>query len=294
MPLAICLLGILPMTNESTILDRFLFRFISVLVASLYVSELGSIHSIFERLLTKEFYYEFGVTLIIGLTVSELIYRINDLLSRKYPLHDHTAMRILLQIVFGLIIPAVAVFLMAALYFGVNGINIFKTDYLVFVFPLVIVLLILLNLLFILVPYFVHAYRLQKEHKLNVNLITYQTPLNKDRNIIKVLDGTSVSHIDGSEVQLAYIIEGKVLVKIPNKGELLTDYTLDELEGILLPNQFFRINRKLIANKDCCISYKSGSYGKLDIEIIPVAPVPAIVSQLKAKAFKEWIGGGNA
>lgn len=278
------------MTNEATILDRFLFRLIAVLVASLYVSELGSIHSIFERLLTKAFYYEFGVTLIIGLTVSELIYRINDLLSRKYPLHDHTAMRILLQIVFGLVIPAIAVFLMAAFYFGVNGINIFKTDYLVFVFPLVIILLILLNLLYILVPYFVHAYRLQKESKLRMDLTSLSSALNTGGNVIKVLDGASVLHIDGNEIQLAYIVEGKVLVKILEKGELLTDYTLDELESMLPAQQFFRINRKLIASKESCISYKAGSYGKLEVEIIPVPPVPAIVSQLKAKAFKEWIG----
>lgn len=291
MPLAICLLKILPMTNESTILDRFLFRFIAVLVASLYVSELGSIHSIFERLLTREFYYEFGVTLLIGVTVTELIYRINYYLSRKYPLHDHTGMRILLQIVFGLAIPAVAVFLMAALYFGVNGVNIFKTDYLVFVFPLVIVLLILLNLLFILVPYFVHAFRLQQANKMPVEVTGGTNPLVTGSNIIKVFDGSSVLHIDGNEVQQAYIIEGKVLVKISNMGELLTDYTLDELESILSPDQFFRINRKLIVCKDCCISYKSESYGKLAVELVPDTPVPAIVSQLKAKAFKQWVGG---
>ncbi|MGJ1435678.1 LytTR family DNA-binding domain-containing protein [Sphingobacterium siyangense] len=277
------------MTNESTILDRFLFRFISVLVASLYVSELGSIHSIFERLLTIEFYYEFGVTFLIAITVTELLYRINQVLSRKYPLHDHTAMRILLQIVFGLVVPAVLVFLMAALYFGINGINIFKTDYLVFVFPLVVVLLILLNLLFILVPYFVHAYRLQKEKGTFRNLDREERSSGL-LNPVKVLDGASVRYINANDILLAYIIEGKVLIKCSESSELLTDHTLDELESLLPGDQFFRINRKLIARKDCCQGYRPESYGKLEIEVSPVPPVPATVSQNKAKAFKEWIG----
>ena len=177
------------MTQETTILDRFSFRIIAVLAASLYVSELGSIKSIFERLLTIEFYYEFGVTFLIAFTVTELIYRINKWLSKTYPLHNHTGMRIILQVICGLILPCILVFLMAALYFAVNNVNIFKTDYLVFVFPLVVVLLILLNLLFILVPYFVHAYRIQKEKEFAGRMPAGEGEQIPIENLIKAYSG---------------------------------------------------------------------------------------------------------
>jgi len=277
------------MTNETTILDRFSFRIIAVLAASLYVSELGSIKSIFERLLTIEFYYEFGVTFLIAFTVTELVYRINKWLSKTYPLHNHTGMRIILQVICGLILPCILVFLMAALYFAVNNVNIFKTDYLVFVFPLVVVLLILLNLLFILVPYFVHAYRLQKEKEFAGRMPAgegEQIPL---ENLIKAYSGVSVLHIKGDDIQMAYIVGGKVVVNVPGRGELITDCTLDELEKLLSETLFFRLNRQLIARKDTCNSYQPKEYGKLEVLVEPVPPVNTVVSQLKAKAFKEWL-----
>ncbi len=275
------------MTQETTILDRFSFRIIAVLAASLYVSELGSIKNIFERLLTVEFYYEFGVTFLIAFTVTELVYRINKRLSKIYPLHNHTGMRIILQVICGLILPCILVFLMAALYFAVNNVNIFKTDYLVFVFPLVVVLLILLNLLFILVPYFVHAYRLQKEKEFAGRMPAVE-PIPID-NLIKAYSGVSVLHIKGDEIQMAYIVGGKVVVNVPGRGELITDYTLDELENLLSETLFFRLNRQLIARKDTCNSYQPKEYGKLEVLVEPVPPVNTVVSQLKAKAFKEWV-----
>lgn len=289
--MAISLLSRKSMTNESTILNRFTFRIIAVFTVSLYVSELGSRQSIYERLLTKEFYYEYGVTFLIALTVTELIYRIDHFLSRRYPLHDHTGMRILLQVIFGLALPAIAVFLMAALYFGLNRINIFKTDYLVFVFPLVIVLLILLNLLFILVPYFVHAYRLQKG-KAGQQPVTKMTIASEElQSFVKAYSGACVLNVKSSDINAAYIVGGKVVINVLEQGELITDYTLDDLDQILTEPQFFRINRQLIANKQVCKSYRSLEYGKLEVQIDPTPPVNPIVSQLKAKAFKQWIAG---
>ncbi|WP_343559614.1 LytTR family DNA-binding domain-containing protein [Sphingobacterium sp.] len=277
------------MTNETTILDRFIFRLIAVLTVGLYVSELGSRQSIFERLLTKEFYYEYGVTVLICLTVTEFTYHINRVLSRKYPLHDQTGLRILLQVLFGLAIPAVIVFLMAALYFGINGINIFRTDYLIFVFPLVIVLLILLNLLFILVPYFVHAYRLQKANAIDNHNPLVQSGSSGAQSPIKAYDGLTVVLVNPGEILSAYIIGGKVVLQMIEGRELLTDYTLDELEVSLPKDGFFRINRQLITSRRVCKGYKALEYGKLEVEMDFSVPVKPIVSQLKSKRFKEWM-----
>lgn len=70
----------------------------------------------------------------------------------------------------------------------------------------------------------------------------------------------------------------------------LVDYTLTQLEGILDPRKFFRINRQFIVGFDSIKHMYSHSKSRLRIEMEPKTDMEAVVSIEKTPRFKEWIG----
>ncbi|MFD2718529.1 LytR/AlgR family response regulator transcription factor [Hymenobacter monticola] len=69
------------------------------------------------------------------------------------------------------------------------------------------------------------------------------------------------------------------------------DYTLEQLEGLLDPAQFFRLNRQVIAQLPAVRRLHPHFNGKLLVELHPAAPEEILVSREKAPALKAWLEG---
>ncbi|MBF9144277.1 LytR/AlgR family response regulator transcription factor [Hymenobacter properus] len=69
------------------------------------------------------------------------------------------------------------------------------------------------------------------------------------------------------------------------------DYTLEQLEGLLDPTQFFRLNRQVIAQLPAVRRLHPHFNGKLLVELHPAAPEEVLVSREKAPALKAWLEG---
>lgn len=275
------------------LLDRFWFRLVLVMVASVYIAELGSMDSLTTRLRTPDFYKEYVATVLISLSVVELVYFINNRLEQKVTWHGHVLYRLLLQVLFAWLIPLVMVFLMAAIYFYSYDVDIMRTDYLYYGFPFVVVLILLLNIVFIMTPYCLLGIQQLKANHVVAQLNHIPEEVVEDFTSvlrIKVLDGNSALFLSPEEIAASYIIDGRVIVRNKEEKEYLTDLTLDELEKeYLAKNDFFRINRQLITSRSSCKEYKPLEYGKIEVGLFIPVPVNTVVSQLKAKHFKEWL-----
>ncbi len=68
------------------------------------------------------------------------------------------------------------------------------------------------------------------------------------------------------------------------------DHTLDELDSLLDPATFFRLNRQFIANLRSIQSIHSYFNGKLKLHLQPVPEEEVLVSRERASAFKKWLG----
>ncbi len=280
----------------NNIFDKFYIRLILVLLISLYISETGSTVGLFHRLVTLDFYKEYFATVFIAQIVFELVYFINRKLEGKYQWTAGWFKRLLAQIGLGIAIPALIVLLLATVYFSLFGVNILKTDYLYYIFPLVLVLIFFLNVILIMTPYFMIGLHLNgNRHELRPSLVTSGLSQADDapgmpiKEAIKAYRGQTVTFLDSHEIWGAYIVGGNVLLITKDKEELVTDFNLDELEALLDKADYFRINRQLIAARQACKGYLAIEYGKLEVELEFQVRVKAVVSQLKAKAFKEWI-----
>jgi len=69
------------------------------------------------------------------------------------------------------------------------------------------------------------------------------------------------------------------------------DQNLDEVEDILDPAQFFRINRQFIINIKAIDAMYSYSKARVKIDLNPPSTHETIVSTERAAAFKQWLVG---
>ena len=69
------------------------------------------------------------------------------------------------------------------------------------------------------------------------------------------------------------------------------DYTLEQLETLLDPAQFFRLNRQLIAQLPAVRRLHPHFGGKLLVELHPAPAEEVLVSREKASAVKAWLEG---
>jgi DNA-binding LytR/AlgR family response regulator len=93
--------------------------------------------------------------------------------------------------------------------------------------------------------------------------------------------------------QIAYFFtanEMVCLVRSDNR-QFLVNYTLEELEKLLNPAYFFRLNRQYIAALPAVQKIHTYFNGKLKLELHPEPSHEILISREKAPFFKEWIEG---
>jgi DNA-binding LytR/AlgR family response regulator len=69
------------------------------------------------------------------------------------------------------------------------------------------------------------------------------------------------------------------------------DYTLEQLDKLLNPEHFFRLNRQFIAHLSAIQEIHTYFNGKLKLELYPKATDEVVVSRDKAGTFKTWLEG---
>lgn len=66
--------------------------------------------------------------------------------------------------------------------------------------------------------------------------------------------------------------------------------SLDEIEELLDPARFFRVNRQHLANLEAIESYQSDEWSKLHLRLKPPLKETLVVSKEKAAEFRRWFG----
>jgi two-component system, LytTR family, response regulator LytT len=69
------------------------------------------------------------------------------------------------------------------------------------------------------------------------------------------------------------------------------DFNLDEVEGMINPKKYFRINRQFIVGMAAIEEMKSYTRSRVIIKVKPAASFETIVSVERASDFRTWLGG---
>jgi len=94
--------------------------------------------------------------------------------------------------------------------------------------------------------------------------------------------------------QVAYFfsLEKTTLLQSTDGRKYVVDYTLEQLEGLLDPSQFFRLNRAYLTRQAAIHDIIHYASSRLQTVLRPAPPEsegPVLVSREKVSTFKNWL-----
>lgn len=111
----------------------------------------------------------------------------------------------------------------------------------------------------------------------------------KTRFMVKI--GDHLSAIAAGEIDFFFGENKIVWLRHCNGRKYPVDYTLEQLEEMLDPEQFFRLNRQYIATLPVIRDVVSYSNSRLKVSLKdPMGSDEVLISREKVEAFKAWMG----
>ena len=266
------------------------------LVASEMIDSIGREESIFKRITHPYFYTDLLGGFIISLILWEIVRFVIRRLDKKYSWIDYPAQRISLQFLFAVVTPAFLCFVFTLLFMKLAyNQDIFKTEWLYNEFYVVILIIVIINLVYFTWWLFVrwqalHGQSLVSQNPSKANgdaAIVNQTP--EAAAIITVTKAGKNILLPQTEITYVVLDGSYSFIKTLKGDSFVTTYTLDELIKMLDPDSFFRANRQIIVSRSACKAYENIENGKISIDLSVDVKFPVIVSQKRAKAFRNWI-----
>ncbi len=119
-----------------------------------------------------------------------------------------------------------------------------------------------------------------------------RTPKYKERFLVKI--GAKLLPMPVGDIAYFTSSDGITALTTREGRSYPIDQPLDELEQMLDPARFYRLNRGTIASLPAISVVHQHFQGKLKVVLAPTSGTETMVSREKARAFKEWMEGSGA
>jgi len=114
-------------------------------------------------------------------------------------------------------------------------------------------------------------------------------PVVEKRFLIRM--GQSLRLVHQQDIAFFYTSD-KITFMMTREGRKYPlDYTLENLEIMIDPTKFFRINRQYIIHIEAIQQMHAHSKARVRIDLLPAAHEEVIVSTEKSPLFKKWLEG---
>ncbi len=111
----------------------------------------------------------------------------------------------------------------------------------------------------------------------------------KDRFLVKT--GQQLTFLSTSDIAYFRSSDGLTQAHTIGGKKFFVESTLEELETLLDPREFFRISRGLTVRLNAIQKIHPHLNGRLKLELLPASPEEVFVSRERAGDFKSWLGG---
>lgn len=109
----------------------------------------------------------------------------------------------------------------------------------------------------------------------------------KSRFMVKV--GEKIKTILTEEILAFYSFEKTTYLFTRDKRNYIIDYSIEDLESMLDPGNYFRINRKYIVSIKACSQIIAWSNSRLKIDIEGIDDHKIVVARERVREFKQWL-----
>ena len=127
-----------------------------------------------------------------------------------------------------------------------------------------------------------HDPRLLQQIAALINQPTY-----KERFLVKT--GQQLTYLKVTDIFYFYSEDGIVFAQTAKSRRHPLDYTLDQLQELLDPADFFRINRKIIVRVEAIAKISPYFNSRLTMELNPPPGFEVIISRDRVTDFKAWL-----
>jgi DNA-binding LytR/AlgR family response regulator len=111
----------------------------------------------------------------------------------------------------------------------------------------------------------------------------------KERFLVKV--GSHLRVVEIKDILYFYSLQKGTYLKLNDGKDYLLDNSLEQVEVLIDPSVFFRINRKYMVSLKCITDVISYSNSRLKLKVQNPIDDEFLVAREKVKEFKEWLEG---
>ena len=111
----------------------------------------------------------------------------------------------------------------------------------------------------------------------------------KQRFLVKI--GTHLKAVHSEEIAFFYSFQKGTYLKTSDNKNYLLDQSLETVEELVNPEEYFRINRKYIVALKAINDVSIYSNSRLKLKVHGAEEDDFFVAREKVKVFKQWLGG---
>lgn len=112
-------------------------------------------------------------------------------------------------------------------------------------------------------------------------------PSYKNRLVVRL--GDKIQHVEAHDIAY-FFSEDKVSFLITNKGKkYIINYSLEQIESFMNPDDFYRLNRQFIAHINAIASIDKYFNSRLKIGLNPEIEEDVLISRTKVSDFLNWL-----
>lgn len=119
------------------------------------------------------------------------------------------------------------------------------------------------------------------------NLLNSTGKKYKDRFVIKL--GNKIKSVLVNDIAYFYSKDKLSFICDKEGKNYPIDMSLDKLEALLDPNDFFRVNRQIITHSNSIKDIQTASKSRIILTLEPHSSIEAIISSERSSIFKKWL-----
>ena len=270
------------MALKGNVNDKWLF-FVVYPIMGLSIVHIGNDNSIAELLRIPSYYSDILIALAVTYTAGLFIRWLSHWLENRFPREDQLKPRLVYQLIYGLLLPVSFIVVVELIYLYLLGIPLRDSSIFYLELPLTTGFLIVINLI-----YFILYSRLRESalrSALEKKIMTREVV--KEDYLVAIQGNQNVKVPNAS---IAYFIlkDKLTFLLTTDNRRLIFDKPMKEVMDILPDDQFYRINRQLIASRSSIVRYSTTKTRRLQIELSPPTEQEVFLAKVKVSEFTDW------
>lgn len=119
------------------------------------------------------------------------------------------------------------------------------------------------------------------------NLVQQSGTRFKDRFVIRL--GNKIKSVLTSEIAYFYSRDKLSFICDKEGKHYPIDLSLDKLEALLDPEQFFRVNRQIITHLSSIVDIQTSTKSRIILTLKPPCSIESVISSERSAIFKKWL-----